>query len=152
MFDDIITDDDGVLKMRKFAYGDPIYTQAKQIWQILVGVIVGGRFVTDGWKPVTDGLITLVDVADLMGLNKPEKNAGLLYRQMRIIGAFCTYNDLPRLNSIVVTEGGYPPTEFKALPGLTVEQERIKVQETHWQDYEAPSPGNLRKVWEAIYR
>ena len=142
--------------LRHFALRDRLYVQAQQIWLILVAFVMEGCD-RDASRPPT---ITYGDLAMRMGYE--DGRAGrTLSRQLGIINDYCVANQVPVLNSVVVTQStGMPATELsfgyeddgqiqpeKALQRLMVEQKKVMAYD--WFSVRVPTTGTFRKVWEA---
>jgi hypothetical protein len=128
--------------LKRFQRGDRLYVQAQQIWLILVA------FVMSRSKDARKRTTTYGEVARAMGY--PDAQAGhMLGRQLGIVGKLCALNDLPTLNSIVVTKStNAPGHEVFLRKGRTVAQEQSDVLEFDWYSVRVPTTGTFRKVWE----
>jgi len=128
--------------LKRFQRGDRIHVQAQQIWLILVA------FVMTRPSESKKRTITYGEVAQAMGY--PDERAGhMLGRQLGIVGKLCALNDLPTLNSIVVTKStNAPGDEVFLRKGRTVAQEQADVLRFNWYNIRVPTTGTFRKVWE----
>jgi hypothetical protein len=134
-----------VPEIKRYDQGDRVYVQAQRIWLILVAFAKSPLRRAD--DPTT---ITYGNLAELMGHS--DRRAGhMLGRQLGIIGEYCKQNDLPTLNSIVVTQTtGVPGDDVVLRAGHTVSDEQRGVMEEDWFALRVPSTGTLRKVWESM--
>lgn len=130
-------------KLRTYRLGDRVHITAQQLWNILVGFVM--------WDPRqgSEKRITYGDLALRAGY--PDARAGhLLGRQLGIIGNFCLQNDLPALNSIVVTKHtGVPGDEVVHSTGNSIFEEQQKVIDYNWHLIAVPTTGMLREVWQS---
>lgn len=130
--------------IRRYAAGDRLHVQAQRIWMILIAFISGPT--RHDHDPET---ITYGELALLMGYPTPQAGH-MLGRQLGIIGQYCRLNNLPTLNSIVVTQDtGAPGHEVVTRDGYSWQQEQEAVFREPWFSYGVPTAGTLRKVWEA---
>lgn len=130
-------------KVKMYARGDRLYVQAQRIWLILVAFAMHSE--RNPKKPST----TLYgDLALAMGY--PDRRAGFtLGRQLGIIAQFCRDNDLPALNSIVVSQDTLQPgAEVMLRDGKTVREEQAGVMKQDWFEIRVPTTGTFRRVWE----
>ena len=117
--------------------GARVYAQADRIWAILTGFVMWSHRRT----------ITYGELAEKMGYET--RSAGhTLGRPLELVGRACLETGLPPLNVIVVTKLGQPGDEVLICPGSTVEADQAAVHETNWFEWQAPSTGYLRKIWE----
>lgn len=126
-----------------FGPGDRLHVQAQRIWLILVAhVMCSDR---DPKAPFT---ITYGEVALAMGY--PDARAGhTLGRQLGIIAKFCMDNDLPPLNSVVVSKDhGLPGEHVMLREGKTLKHEQAAVMKQDWFAVRVPTTGTFRTVWE----
>jgi hypothetical protein len=93
--------------------------------------------------------MTYKDLAGAMGYDDP-RAAHTLGRQLGIVGWYCTANDLPALNAIVVREEiGDPGGGVVLRKGRTIEQEQKAVLEYDWFQLRVPPTGTFRRIWDA---
>jgi hypothetical protein len=120
--------------------------QAQQIWLILV------CFVESNKGPTVPPLITYGELAKKMGY--PDGRAGhQLGRQLGIVGTFCTLDNLPPLNCIVVEKGSrYPGYGVVLRPNEPVEKAQRAVFRQNWFEIRVPTTGTFRTVWEEHVR
>jgi hypothetical protein len=121
--------------------GARVYAQAERIWEILTGFVMWS-----GRRTITYG-----ELAEKMGYET--RHAGhTLGRPLELVGRACLETELPPLSVIVVTKLGQPGDEVLIRPGSTVEEDQAEVHETNWLEWQPPSPGYLRKIWETRNR
>ena len=129
-----------------FEPGDRLHVQAQRIWLILVA------YVMEHANRNTPRLSTITygEVAVRMGA--ADGRAGhTLGRQLGIVGAFCLANNLPALNSVVVTaQTQQPGAEVVLQPGHTVLDEQRAVAKFDWYSVRVPTTGTFRQVWEGV--
>jgi hypothetical protein len=125
---------------RRFARGDRLAIQAQRIWLIL-----------SGWAALMKRTITYGELANLMG--HADKRAGhVLARQLGIVGRYCTVNDLPPLNAIVVNGTTKMPGHDVVLrAGRTAKQEIQAVLKEDWFSIRVPTTGTFRQIWDSNF-
>src|SRR5437773_10029387 len=108
-------------KAKRFNRGNRLHVRAQQVWLILTAHVMYRK-----------STITYKDLATAMGYENP-RAAHTLGRQLGIVGWFCTANDLPPLNAIVVNQStGLPGHEVVLRRGRSVPQEQAAVFATDW--------------------
>jgi hypothetical protein len=130
--------------------GRRVWSQAETMWLILSGFVM-----FSGATPAKPAKITYGDLAMKMGFNTPLAGHTLA-RPLGLIGQLCLQTKLPGLqttlpplNVIVVSkETGAPGAEVVLRPGSTVEEDQAAVMAVDWYEWDAPSAGMFRTVWE----
>ena len=130
--------------LREYVRGDRVYVTAQQLWSILTGFVMWEQ------EKGNKSRITYGELALKAGY--PDARAGhMLGRQLGIIGNFCLQNNLPALNSIVVTQhSGRPGDEVVHATNRTILEEQKAVLKFGWYFVAVPTTGMLRKIWQGM--
>jgi hypothetical protein len=131
--------------LKRFEHGDRLYVQAQQIWLILVAFIESSKI--SGLK----GEMPTLYYSELaLRMGREEQGAGrFLGRQLGILGHLCIRNELPPINTIVVSKiTGMPGDEVVLPENKDIVQAQRAVFKEDWFRIRVPTTGMLRSVWE----
>ena len=96
-------------------------------------------------------LITYGNLAERMGMNP--KAGVTLGIPLGIIAEYCRLNDLPTLNSIVISQQTRAPGDRVLVrDGKTYKEEQREAAKTDWFEYRVPTTGTFRRVREYARR